>query len=65
MTPAAAVHATRRRRELLGQEWLERWRRSDARWPSDVDVEARAAFAERIEASSQFRVAPHAAAQRS
>jgi queuine tRNA-ribosyltransferase len=64
MTPAAAVHATRRRRELLGAEWLERWRRSDARWPSDVDVEARAAFAERIETAVQFRIAQHAAAER-
>jgi queuine tRNA-ribosyltransferase len=64
MTPAASVHAARRRRDVLGAEWLERWRRSDARWPSDVDVEERAGFAERIEASAQFRIPQHTATER-
>jgi len=55
MTPAAARHAAARGRVLLGPEWLERWRRSDARFPSDVTEEMRAAFVERIEELAQLR----------
>jgi queuine tRNA-ribosyltransferase len=55
MTPAALAHAARRGRELFGPDWLERWRRSDARWPSDVVDDARDAFAERILAAAQLR----------
>jgi queuine tRNA-ribosyltransferase len=54
MTPAAALHATARGRALLGPEWLEQWRRSDARFPSDVPSTARTAFTERIESAPQF-----------
>jgi len=55
MTPLAALHSIARRRKPLGREWLERWRRSDARFPSDVPAEACASLAERIEAREQFR----------
>jgi queuine tRNA-ribosyltransferase len=55
LTPAAARHAAARGRVLLGAEWLEQWRRSDAKFPSDVPSTARAALTERVEGSVQFR----------
>lgn len=54
MTPRAATHAARRGRSLLGREWLERWRRSGAKFPSDVHETAHAALGERLAALSQF-----------
>ena len=44
-----------RGRVLLGAEWLERWRRSHARVPSDVPADDHAVFAERIMGLAQFR----------
>ena len=55
MTPAAVAHAAARGRVLLGPEWLEQWRRSDAKFPSDVPSTGRAALTERIEGAAQFR----------
>jgi queuine tRNA-ribosyltransferase len=55
MTPAAALHADTRGRTILGPEWLEQWRRSDAKFPSDVPSTGRAALRERIEGAAQFR----------
>lgn len=55
MTPLAARSAETRGRVLLGREWLERFRRSDARFPSDVPPAGHAALAQRIEALEQFR----------
>jgi hypothetical protein len=40
---------------VLGTEWLARWRRSHARFPSDVTAEGHAALGERIVALPQFR----------
>jgi queuine tRNA-ribosyltransferase len=57
MTPAAARRATARGRVLLGPEWLERWRRSDAKFPSDVDEARHALFAERMLGLPQLRSA--------
>ena len=57
MTPAAVRRSVERRRVLLGADWLDRWRRSDARFPSDVPTESRAQFAERITGLDQFRKA--------
>jgi queuine tRNA-ribosyltransferase len=57
MTPAAALHADARGRVMLGPEWLEHWRRSDARFPSDVPSTGRTALTERIEGRPQFRSA--------
>ncbi len=54
MTPLAAARAAVRGRVLLGTTWLERWRRSDARFPADVPPEAHDAFAERIVTAPQF-----------
>lgn len=41
-------------RRLLGAEWLGRWRRSHARYPSDVPENDRAAFERTIEEHPQF-----------
>jgi queuine tRNA-ribosyltransferase len=56
MTPAAALHSVARRRVVLGADWLERWRRSDAKFPSDIPPDGHVAFAERITGSTQFRI---------
>lgn len=55
MTPLAATHARERGREVLGAEWLARWLRSDAKFPSDVGPEAQASFGERLVELPQFR----------
>lgn len=58
MTPLAALRAAARGRVLLGATWLERWRRSDARFPRDVPPEAQADLAERILVAPQFMAIP-------
>ncbi len=55
LTASAADPAAGRRHDLLGPEWLQRWRRSHARFPSDVAAGEHAAFAERILGHPQFR----------
>jgi queuine tRNA-ribosyltransferase len=57
MTPAAALHAVSRGRVVLGPEWLDRWRRSHTRFPSDVPTTGHSALGERIAGLPQFRVA--------
>jgi len=54
MTPLAASHAASRGRQLLGRPWLERWQRSEARFPSDVVASAEVEIAERIVGLAQF-----------
>jgi queuine tRNA-ribosyltransferase len=39
---------------LLGADWLARWRRSDAKFPASLPMEARAEFERRIEQHPQF-----------
>ncbi len=55
MTPAGAIRSRARGRVLLGTEWLARWQRSDAKFPSDVPAAGHATFAERITGLEQFR----------
>jgi queuine tRNA-ribosyltransferase len=55
MTPSAAVHAAARGRIVLGRDWLDRWQRSDAKYPVDVPAVAHGALGERIAALAQFR----------
>jgi queuine tRNA-ribosyltransferase len=55
MTPAATQHAEARGRVILGPEWLEQWRRSDAKFPSDVSSAGRTVLIERIEGLAQWR----------
>jgi queuine tRNA-ribosyltransferase len=42
-------------RELLGEEWLGRWSRSGAKFPTDVPAEQHASFEEAIRSHPQFR----------
>jgi queuine tRNA-ribosyltransferase len=55
MTPAAARHAHARGRMVLGPDWLDRWRRSRARFPSDVPADSHGALTEHITSLPQFR----------
>lgn len=55
LTAAAVESPCDRRHELLGPRWLERWGRSQARFPGDVVEAERAAFAQRIVDHLQFR----------
>lgn len=54
-TPAAFHRGTARRHELLGAEWLARWKRSGAKFPSDLPVSDGAAFEQVILKHEQFR----------
>jgi queuine tRNA-ribosyltransferase len=63
LTPGAALHAPARGRVVLGPEWLERWNRSDARFPPDVPPVAHGALAVRIAGLAQFRTEPAARAR--
>ncbi|MEO8198075.1 MAG: tRNA guanosine(34) transglycosylase Tgt [Thermoanaerobaculia bacterium] len=55
LTAAAVDLVAGRRRDLLGREWLVRWGRSQARFPTDVATGEQAAFAQRILDHPQFR----------
>ena len=50
----AGIGMESRSESWLGEEWLARWRRSDSRYPADLDEAERAAFCRRIEAHRQF-----------
>ena len=54
-TPGALDHGRARRHELLGADWLVRWERSGARYPSDLPEADRGAFEETILRHQQFR----------
>ena len=43
-TPPALDHGKARRHDLLGAEWLVRWKRSGARYPSDLPEADRGEF---------------------
>ena len=47
-------YATPCRYDLLGKPWLDRWRRSSAKFPEGLDEAARAALEARIEGHPQF-----------
>ena len=52
LTPAAARGTSR---ELLGADWLSKWRRSAARWPIEISPDRRADFEQRITSHPQFQ----------
>jgi len=54
LTAAAAAPAAGPRHDLLGRDWLGRWGRSQARYPSDVAPNEHLAFAQRILSHRQF-----------
>jgi hypothetical protein len=53
-TPAA-LECGARRHELLGADWLARWKRSGAKFPTDLPVSEGAAFEQVILQHDQFR----------
>ena len=48
LTPAALGTPSARRYELLAAEWISRWNRSQAKFPSEIPADQRPAFAEQI-----------------
>jgi queuine tRNA-ribosyltransferase len=55
LTPAALGTPSARRYELLAAEWIGRWNRSQAKFPSEIPADQRPAFAEQIRQHRQFR----------
>ena len=55
LTPAALATPSARRYKLLAAEWIGRWNRSQAKFPSEIPVDQRPAFAEQIRRHRQFR----------
>jgi queuine tRNA-ribosyltransferase len=45
-----------RQREILGAEWLKKWERSSAKFPSDLNSYEREAFEQTIRSRPQFQV---------
>ncbi|MGI8430926.1 MAG: MnmC family methyltransferase [Chthoniobacterales bacterium] len=54
-TPAALADANARGYTLLAAEWIDRWDRSQAKFPAELAPEEQPAFAELIRAHAQFR----------
>jgi queuine tRNA-ribosyltransferase len=55
MTPAALRDGSARKRALLSQDWLAKWERSAAKFPTDVGPNERTAFEKIIRDHEQFR----------
>jgi queuine tRNA-ribosyltransferase len=53
-TPAALGKGYAARHELLGDEWLRKWRRSAAKYPAEIEEGQRDLFAQRILGHPQF-----------
>lgn len=58
LTPAALRSSFARRRELLASDWLAKWNRSAAKFPTDVAAHERSAFEKIIRDHEQFRNSP-------
>jgi queuine tRNA-ribosyltransferase len=58
LTPAALRSTGSKRRDLLGNEWLAKWNRSAAKYPTDVASPDRPAFEKVILGHQQFRNSP-------
>jgi len=58
LTPAALRRSFAQRRELLTSDWLAKWNRSAAKFPTDVAAHERAAFEKIIRDHEQFRNSP-------
>jgi queuine tRNA-ribosyltransferase len=58
LTPAALRSPFARRRELLASDWLAKWNRSAAKFPTDVAPNERSAFEKIIRDHEQFRNSP-------
>lgn len=55
MTPAALRAGFARKRDLLSRDWLAKWERSTAKYPTDVAPNDRPAFEKIIRDHEQFR----------
>jgi queuine tRNA-ribosyltransferase len=55
LTPAAAERDLAGGPELLGAEWLTKWGRSSAKFPTDLPVDQQAAFEHAVRAHPQFQ----------
>jgi queuine tRNA-ribosyltransferase len=53
-TPEALARGTASRHEIMGAVWLSRWKRSQARYPSDIHEDGYAAFEQLILNHPQF-----------
>jgi queuine tRNA-ribosyltransferase len=59
-TPAALDLARKEKRALLSRDWLAKWERSAAKFPSDIAPNERSAFEKTIREHEQFRNSPDA-----
>jgi queuine tRNA-ribosyltransferase len=55
LTPAAFQNGLANRRELLARDWLAKWERSAAKFPSDIAPNERSGFEKIIREHEQFR----------
>jgi queuine tRNA-ribosyltransferase len=55
LTPAAFCSTSKRKRSLLSRDWLAKWERSAAKFPSDVAPNERSAFEKTVRGHEQFR----------
>ena len=55
LTPAALDGVAAKRHELLGEDWLARWKRSGARMPAHVPADEQAAVEVAILGHGQFQ----------
>jgi queuine tRNA-ribosyltransferase len=58
LTPAALRNSFAGRRDLLASDWLAKWNRSAAKFPTDVAAVDRSAFEKIIRDHEQFRNSP-------
>jgi queuine tRNA-ribosyltransferase len=57
-TPAALDLARKEKRDLLSRDWLAKWERSAAKFPTDVPPNERSTFEKIIREHEQFRNSP-------
>lgn len=58
LTPAALDSARKQKRDFLSRDWLAKWERSAAKFPTDVAPNERSVFEKIIRGHEQFRNSP-------
>jgi queuine tRNA-ribosyltransferase len=58
LTPTAAHDAAMAKRDFLSRDWLAKWERSTAKFPSDIPPNERSTFEKIIRDPEQFRKSP-------
>ena len=56
LTPAAALSECARRHDMLGLDWLEKWKRSGAQFPAGIEAGQQPEFERALLAHAQFSV---------